>query len=304
MHWVERRFRAMGTDVHVVVGGPHAARHAEEATGRIRDLERRWTRFDDGSEISRLNRAGGRPTAVSPETLDLVERAVTGWRATGGAFDPTVLDAVTELGYDRDFAALGEGVREHRVTRPARGCVGIVISRGTGVVRLPEGVHIDPGGIGKGLAADLVVRGLVADGAKGCCVNVGGDLRVTGRAPHGGPWVVEVEDPMRPGEGIGCLRLARGAAATSSRTRRTWSTPAGRRHHLVDPSTGDSARSGVASVTVVTGWAWRSEVLAKAVFVAGPEAGVALVEREGAAGLLVDDGGRVHRAGAIEELLV
>lgn len=303
MRWAERRFRAMGTDVHLLVGGSQASEHTARAARRIRGLERRWSRFDPTSEISTLNRAGGRPMTVSPDTFTLVERAVAAWRLTGGAFDPTVLDALDALGYDRDFATLtGETVVAGHPSRRSRGCAGIVLSRETRLVRLPEGVRFDPGGIGKGLAADLVIRELVDDGAHGVCVNVGGDLRVTGRAPRGAGWVVDVELPAeRP---VGCLRLARGAVATTSCTRRGWRTTTGDRHHVVDPSTGDSARSGLSSVTVVTGRAWRSEVLAKAAFVAGPEAGAVLVDRRGAAALLVGDDGEVRQAGRITELLV
>ena len=291
----------MGTDVDLIVGGGGAGDLVERAARRIRELERRWSRFDPHSEISALNRSG-RPTAVSEETFELIERAVTGWRLTGGAFDPTVLEAVAALGYDRDFASLG-GVSGSRSTGPSRGCGGTVLSRETRVVSLPDGVGKDPGGIGKGLAADMVARDLMRAGARGCCVNIGGDLRVEGRAPGGGPWTVEVEDPLAGGGRVACLRIRRGAATTSCRTRRTWATRNGARHHLVDPSTGDSADSGVAAVTVVSGLAWKGEVLSKAAFVAGARDGLALVERHGAAGLIVDDDGCVQSTANMEELL-
>src|SRR3954464_4275841 len=101
---VERRFRAMGSDAHVVVVGPrHLAEHAEL---RIADLERRWSRFDARSEVSALNRHAGDPVVVSPETLELVERALDAWRLTGGRFDPTVLGALLRAGYDRSFDEL------------------------------------------------------------------------------------------------------------------------------------------------------------------------------------------------------
>ena len=291
----------MGTDVHLIVGGAGAGDLVERAERRISDLERRWSRFRPDSEVSRLN--AGDPMTISDETFELVDRAVTGWRMTGGAFDPTVLDAVTSLGYDRDFGSLGGSVAGSRPSRPARGCNGTVLSRAARLVKLPDGARIDPGGIGKGLAADMVSSETMRAGARGCCVDIGGDLRVAGSAPGAGAWGVDVEDPLAGRGTIGCIRLRRGAATTSWRTKRTWAAADGERHHLVDPSTGESIRSGVASVTAVTGLAWKGEVLCKAAFVAGPAEGVALLERNGAAGLLVDDGGRVHRAGPIEDFL-
>src|ERR1043166_8677873 len=102
----ERRFRAMGSDAHVVVVGPDHL--ADEASARIADLERRWSRFDEHSEISSLNRHAGAPVLVSTETLELVERALDAWRMTHGWFDPTVLGAVVRAGYDRSFDAIDD----------------------------------------------------------------------------------------------------------------------------------------------------------------------------------------------------
>ena len=80
---IDVRFRAMGTDVHVAVVGA-AANLLELAEQRIRELERRWSRFLDDSEISTLNHNPGRPVVVSADTFELVTRAVEAWRATGG----------------------------------------------------------------------------------------------------------------------------------------------------------------------------------------------------------------------------
>src|SRR5689334_16393053 len=94
--WSELRFRAMGTDVHLsALGDPGLL---VDARARIEDLERRWSRFLVDSELSRLNRAAGRPVAVDDETFSLVALAVHAWRETGGRFDPTVLDAVCAEG--------------------------------------------------------------------------------------------------------------------------------------------------------------------------------------------------------------
>ncbi len=86
--------------------------------------------------------------------------------------------------------------------------------------------------------------------------------------------------------------------ATSTKLRRSWTRGERTLHHLIDPRTGLPAETGVASVTVVAGEAWRAEVLAKAAFVAGLDDGRALVEEAGATGLLVtDDGAVVELAG-------
>ena len=85
----ETRFRAMGTEVHVMtVEGDAALVHV--ATERILELEQRWSRFLRTSEVSRLNDHAGLPQQVSADTYELVSKAVTAWRTTHGLFDPTV----------------------------------------------------------------------------------------------------------------------------------------------------------------------------------------------------------------------
>src|SRR5579863_8411292 len=114
----ERRFRAMGTDAHIVVvgGGPSLL---DGAVARVAELERRWSRFLPDSEISRANALSGRPLEVSAETVRLVACAVSGWRLTSGRFDPTVLPALCDAGYDRDFRAAARRASAH-TPPPAR----------------------------------------------------------------------------------------------------------------------------------------------------------------------------------------
>jgi thiamine biosynthesis lipoprotein len=249
--------------------------------------------------VSVLNAAGGAPVVVHADTRLLVERAVDGWHRTRGRFDPTVLDAMVALGYDRDFDAIDRGSpRPVPTTVPAPGCAGIVVDRVVGAVQLPRGAHFDPGGIGKGLAADLVAEELLRDGAQGVLVNVGGDLRAAGRAPGDAGWIVDVEHPIT-GDSVGDVRFAEGALASTWRTKRTWGAPGQERHHLVDPATGGSAYSGLAGTAVLAGRAWWAEVLAKAAFVDGRVGGRALLEEHGASGYLIDDAGTVVEVGAV-----
>jgi thiamine biosynthesis lipoprotein len=304
----------MGTTAHVIVVAPEgdpdddgrAWAMVDMAQARLVELEARWTRFDPRSDVSRLNALRELPLIVSPETFALVELAVEGWRLTGGRFDPTVLDAMVVAGYDRSFEHVSAGgdvppTSPAGALEPTPGCEGISTDPIVGSVRLGAGVAFDPGGIGKGLAADLVARELLDAGARGACVNVGGDVRVVGEAPGGAGWLVEAEHPMPGHAPLSRVRLRAGAVASSWRTERTWTGPDGTsRHHLVDPATGAPAASGLAGVCVIAGPAWLAEVLAKRAFVSGLEAGRRLLDDHDASGWLVDDDGVVHAAGAPE----
>ena len=197
--------------------------------------------------------------------------SVDGWRRTDGLFDPTVHAALVGLGYDRDLALVQAGRAPAVVrTRPAPGCAGIDVDPITSTVQLPPGVALDPGGIGKGLAADLVAAELLDAGAAGCLVNVGGDLRALGEPPTGAGWVVTVPHPVHPDEELLRAALPEGGVATSSRLDRRWQAGDTEVHHLVDPSTGAPADRDVVAATVFAAQAWEAEVLVKALTVGGP----------------------------------
>ena len=292
----------MGTDVHLLgVGAPADA--LVTAAARIHALERRWSRFLPHSEVSRLNASRG-PAVVSAETFALVSAAVDAWWATAGRFDPTVLPAVAAAGYDRPFSEVGGAAATSGAPPPGAtpGCAGIMLGPAAGVVALPPGVEFDPGGIGKGLAADWVVEQLLAAGAAGACANIGGDLRVAGTSPEDGGWVVTVEDPLRPPEELLRLGLAEGAVATSSRLRRRWQAGGEERHHLIDPSTGAPSATAALAATAVAGTACAAEVTATAAFLAGPDEAEEVFSAAGAAGVMIDQDGAAHAFGVADYL--
>lgn len=282
----------MGTVAHVVVVGGDEARLIDGARRRLDDLERRWSRFLPGSEVSRLNRRPGRPVVVSPDTFTLVARSVDAWHATGGRFDPTVLPAMLAAGYDRDFAAVAVAAGPFGVPQPSPGCGGIRLDPAVQAVWLPAGVGFDPGGIGKGLAADLVSREMVDAGAAGALVNVGGDLRVRGTPPAGDEWTVAVEDPADGAHELARFALASGAVATSSRLQRRWRAGDVDLHHLIDPTTGSAAQTDVATVTVVAADAWWAEALATALCVSPAPAALG-VRNDASVLVVLDDGTRI-----------
>jgi thiamine biosynthesis lipoprotein len=260
----------MGTKAHLVVVGGRGAL-ADDAVARLAELERMWSRFLPDSEISKCNALSGRAVSVSAETVQIVERAVTGWKATNGIFDPTILTALCDAGYDRDFRAAVRRAPGYRPpqTRSSPGCAGIAWDVDARTVTFPPGLSFDPGGIGKGLAADIVTEELLAAGAAGALVSVGGDVRVRGEAPDGPTWTIAIDDASRAGAELFRIGLHDGAVATSSRLQRAWQTRAGAAHHLIDPRTGKPAETPLVAVSAVAAEGWWAEIVAKAVLIGG-----------------------------------
>jgi FAD:protein FMN transferase len=309
-HTAERVFAAMGTTVHLLgvarrEGEAIAAELLEIAEARIHHLEASWSRFRATSELSLMNERAGTPTKVAQETYDLVAAAVAGWERTAGLFDPTLLSAVEHAGYDRSFEDLpvdreGTAIAFRPPASPAGGCAGIELDPSARTVRLPEGTRLDLGGIAKGRAADLVVAELAQAGLAGACANIGGDVRVWGRAPErpGGDrrgWTVEIQDPTCTTAALALIEIEDGAVVTSTRLRRRWLVDGVERHHLIDPRTGSSAFNGWAQVSVIAGTATDAEVLVKALFLAGPRPD--LLDEHGARAVFVADDGHVETHG-------
>ncbi len=263
----------MGSGCHiVVVGGPTGLASAAER--RVADLESRWSRFQPDSELSRLNRTAGTPVRVSAETAHVLGRAIAAWRLTGGLFDPTVLAAMHAAGYGGSFDTLGTSAGNRAgpaqpVPSPTPGCEGILVDSVRRTVTLPAGVGVDLGGIGKGVAADLVVAELMASGAAGAMVSLGGDVVVAGHPRPGECWTVTIAHPLEPGTELARLQLDHGAVATSSRLKRAWVHGGQPRHHLIDPRRGTPAAVPLVAVTAVAGAGWWAEALTKSMFVGG-----------------------------------
>lgn len=292
-------FPTMGVTGRIVlVGAPEGA--DEAARRRLEQLESRWSRFRSDSDISRINSARGSWTAVSRDTLVLLRFMQEAHLATDGAYNPTVLPDTLRLGDDRSRtdgapSHTSRGARRHSDLRA------IEIDASIGGVRVPPDMTIDAGGIGKGLAADLVADEMLEVGASGACINIGGDLRCAGLPPTDHGWRVDIRaaDDFERIEST--VWVDNGAVATSTPAARTWVGQDGEHHHIIDPSTGEPVDRGhdrieLASV-IADRCAW-AEVFTKAVLVLGWPLGSALAERRSLAALAVDGDGRRHTSPA------
>ena len=227
--------------------------------------------------------------------------------ATGGAYDPTLLHAIVAVGYDSSFDAVTGRCSKHdpdgidiASTASAELSIGVTSGRigeieidPQGTVTMPAGIGLDPGGLGKGLAADLVVAELLAGHAAGALVGIGGDLACGGEAVEDGGWVVAIEHPDDPATTIGRVVLERGGVATSSTRSRRWVHGGVVRHHVIDPATRVSATTDVASATVVAGTAWLAEAHALAALLVGASGAIAHLRRTAVSGVVIDAAGTI-----------
>jgi len=276
-----------GSGSIMVVGGSESL--VTELVELAFECERRWSRFLPYSDLSRINWAEGRPVEVSPLTVSLIEAMVEGSELTGGQFDPTLLPDLLALGY-RESVVNSRRVTSLPASAQSPGDLLGVHIEGT-TVTAPKGTTLDAGGIGKGFAADLVCERGMAAGAWGVMAEIGGDIVVAGRAPEGVAWSLAIEDSFDTDARRDYVRIAAGAIVTSSQRIRRFDTPGGPRHHLIDPSTHDSASTKVQTVTVIASTGARAETLTKPGFLRDTIAYLQWLPTVGAAGLVINDDG-------------
>jgi thiamine biosynthesis lipoprotein len=272
-------FACFGSTCAVFVIGAGTLGTAQEAVdfarARLLDWHRRFTRFDPESELSQVN-DDPRPTLpVSWEMARLAEAAVTAGRVSGGLVDATLVDEIRASGYAGDLdepPALSAALDRAPVRRPASPRRGsrwreFAPDVAAGTLTRPPGCKLDSGGIAKGLFADLLAESLAGHAA--FAIDCAGDVRLGGTA--GIDRQVLVASPF-DGQTLHQFARSGGGVATSGIGRRSWLDDDGRPgHHLLDPSTGRPAYTGVVQVTAVAATALDAEIRTKAALLSGPD---------------------------------
>jgi len=300
-------FRAMNSDIVLAAEGPKekVERGFDQAQATIAALEARLTRFSDTSELMRLNRAAGGWFSASDELFDVVKQARDLAGETGGLFDPSILDALENAGYDKSMDLIrAQGVTPPASVRTATSNFrSIVLDPDARAIRLPRGLRLDLGGIAKGWIAEHAAIEL-ANYAEACTVSAGGDMFMIGLPAQDTAWRVELEDPRDPAHTRAVLCVGPGAVATSSVAKRRWMQGKQARHHLIDPRRGQPAQTDWLSVTVIAPHATVAEVFAKALLIAGsPKAERVAARRPDLVYIAVDDAGQLWGSSHAKEFL-
>jgi thiamine biosynthesis lipoprotein len=296
------RFECFGAHCAALVIGDGPQGTAEEAVARARlrllGWHDRFSRFEPGSELSRLN-ADPRPVVSVGELMArMAEAVVDAANDTGGLVDATLVGELETAGYRSDQPtsvplerALALAPPRHPAgPSPERRWATITVDRAARTIRRPAGVRLDSGGIVKGMLADVLGETLAWHEAY--AIDCAGDLRLggLGRVPR----TVRVASPFND-DILHEFELTAGGVATSGIGRRSWIGPYGSpAHHLLDPATGRPAFTGVVQATALAPTALEAEVAAKAAVLSGP-AGAARWLRHGGVVVLEDGSHQIHQ---------
>lgn len=286
--WTGYSFRAMNTTVQTWLYSQMDNMALLDVQRLFNSFEKRLSRFDPQSELSRLNAAEG-VFQASPILLDTLEAALLAAEATGGLYDPTTLPALERAGYDRSFEQLdqpasfvpvsgsrGGTANPGRTAQRAYAYRSITFNRAKREIYKPAGVRLDLGGMGKGWTVDRAADKL--HGLGPFLVNAGGDIFAYHSPPGQKGWEIDLVHPLNPEAHFARLMLHHRALATSTIAKRRWQHQGHSMHHLIDPRTGQPAQTDALSVSVVADRTMTAEIYAKVALILGAEQGLAYLQ--------------------------
>ncbi len=264
----ERSFFAMNTYMTFTAYGENAQTALQKSEELISDAESLWSVTNGDSEIYRANHSGGQTITVSSETADLISFALDMAQKTDGALDPTIYPVLTAWGFTTD----SKQVPSPKQIESLLSKVGYDRIRLEGAaLTVPDGMELDLGAVAKGYAADLVTDVLKEHGIESALISLGGNIQAIGSRPDDSDWRIGIRAPWEDGN-LGVLEISDSAVVTSGGYEKYFEDENGNIHwHILDPSTGYPADSGLQSVTVIGKEGKLCDALSTALFVMGAE---------------------------------
>jgi len=249
---------------------------AFEAMRRVDSL---MSSYSDKSEVADLNRrAASEPVAISAATDSVLQAALWASEISRGVFDVTIAPVLQLWGFGTDHL----GVPKEQDIKDRLPLVNYRnLKNESGAIRfLRPGMAIDLGGVAKGYAVDAAVEVLRSAGYADVMVKAGGDLRTLSSPLTSGHRYIWIQHPRASDKFFAKFKFDEGAVSTSGDYERFFEAGGVRYHHVIDPATGYPARRAV-SATVLANDSRTADALSTALFVLGPEAGIALADSLG-----------------------
>ena len=245
-----------------------------------------------GSDVWRINHNRGEPVTVSEHTRTILEMALEMNRASEGAFNIAIGPAIALWHFTDGTAVLPDPEKLMEAVKRAD-CSRICLEENT--VTVPEEVEIDLGGIAKGYICDCIADSLRARGVTSALLNFGGNVVTVGNRPDGQPWTIGLQRPSgeRGKEFWAAVKSSDNTLVTSGIYERSFQLNGMTYHHILDPRTGWPVQNHILTVTAVTKSSLLADAITTALFVLGPEKGLALAQKYGVSAVYLRDDGKV-----------
>lgn len=287
---LQKMFPAFGTVNSITLYGSVDPEIAEQVKKRVLGMHRRFSFFEPGSDIFRINeQAGMEPASVHQDTFFVLSHALAFGRETEGAFDITS-GAAGQLWREAIRSAQIPSRVDIAGCCRLKGMADLVLDETARTAFLRRnGQKIDLGGIAKGYAADEAVRILKKNKVQNALINFGGTVVAVGRMRE-----IGIQNPFQKnGQSMADIMVENKAIVTSGTYERGFFFGGRRYHHIIDPHTGWPADSGLLSVTLIGPSAMELDALATGICVLGEERSLPLLEKYGIEAVFISDGGEI-----------
>lgn len=262
---VQGTFFAMDTVMDFTIYGESGL--IDQSESLIASLESLVSVTDANSELYAINQTGS--GTLTGKASSLMEQALEICRRTDGALDLSIYPIVRAWGFTTGSYQVPDEA-EIQALLPLVDYRKIQYDAATGTVTLPEGMEIDLGSVAKGYAGQLAAQMLRNSGVESALLNLGGNVQTVGAKPDGSPWQIGIKDPQGE-DAMMVLSVEDQAVVTSGGYERYFEQDGQTYWHIMDPSTGHPADSGLISVTIVGDEGVVCDGLSTALFVMGLE---------------------------------
>lgn len=269
----------MDTFIQMKAYGAEAREVIDASFKRMQEIEDEMSVSIKTSQIYKINSHPQKEIKIKKDTFKVIQKALAYAKLTEGKFDPSIRPLVELWGVDTENAHIPSN-SEINKARKLVNYKEIKIDESKKTVRLTKkGMKLDLGAIAKGYAADEVRKIIESKGVESAYVNLGGNVLVIGSKPDGSAWKVGIQNPRLSKSGvIASIEVRDKTIVTSGNYERYFKENGIIYHHIIDPTTGRPARTGIISTSIITRNSFDADALSTSVFILGPKKGLKLIE--------------------------
>lgn len=246
--------------------------------------EKLLSRTVEGSDVCKLNSTDGF-VEVSDDTIQIIEKSIYYANLSDGKFDITIYPVSSLWDFNNMVVPSRDEIAE-ALKNVDYQSIEIAQNR----VNL-NGNQIDLGGIAKGYIADRLLEYFKQNTVSEGIIDLGGNLIVWGDRDY----TVGIKKPFSDGELAATVKLRNKTVVTSGTYERCIPTDIKLYHHILDPNTGYSCDTDLASATIIGNSSFDADALSTVCILVGLDKAKQIIENtNNTEAVFIDTEGNVH----------